>query len=140
MANWIQVDPSQYERLPEQADVRFEVFVSPYDIPERVRGRYDEAEKRFVIEFEYIVDEEFKRKAINRHLYARVGKQSGRILGFEVDGDLLRARHVAVDLKMFEDAIDRLSPKRNRPERNYEITKRILEGKSDELFKDLAHA
>ncbi len=50
--SWIRVIPGNYVALGDAIEVG--ILISPYDIPDGVRGGYDGDLKRFVVEFRYI--------------------------------------------------------------------------------------
>jgi len=59
MSEWIRVEGGKYN-LPRKEILRgveVNVFMSPYDVPQGVRGEFDEKLNRFQITFEYISEE-----------------------------------------------------------------------------------
>lgn len=84
-------------------NVELRVFVSPHDMPRKVRGSFDNAKDRFVIEFRYLDDDHFTVPHISDDHVVKVftGAFSGRIGRIEVDVKKISAQ--AVSLKI--DAI-----------------------------------
>lgn len=147
MSNWIRLDAQKFSNesteTKRQDGVKISVSLSPYDIPEAVRGMYDRALKRFVIEFKYLATEPWRRLAHEPTILLRVGENSGRLYGIEVD--LASLDEVGVELqmrlpKMVNKAIDRESADQSWKAlraRNYEIAKSVISTRRDELFEDL---
>lgn len=153
MPNWLQLDPQRlsqtedqerkgWERLvPDREGVNVEISLSPYDIPEAARGRYDEEHHRFVIEFKYIEDEPWKRISENEAIHFRVGKNSGRLYGIEIDIDKASAdpeSRLNVLPTVVGNAMVRLQ--REKPnqarEGNYRLANQVIEEYQNELFAD----
>lgn len=133
-SKWIQVDPTTLDRpKKERVDgVEITVLMSPYDIPEAVRGFYDAELGRFVIELRYVAEEELRNE--NReHLSLRLGKNSGRLYGVELDVDALKAQWVQLVTKALRDREDK--PRRLK---NYEVAQEILRQKEPELLEAMA--
>ena len=93
MEHWIPVQPDHYDE-PHEVGLKAEVdaFFSPYDVPDGIRGTYDQRRKRLVIEFRYLVDEDYRtRRAERGPVRVRLGKHSDRIVGFEIDSKRLQS-------------------------------------------------
>lgn len=90
-AAWIRVRPKDLREaeVAEIEGVEVTLLVSPYDIPDAVRGYYDQDLKRFVLELKYLQDEKWNREDVDQHTWARVGATSGRVRGIELDVDAL---------------------------------------------------
>lgn len=84
-------------------DVVFDVVVSPYSVPDAVRG-VRTSEGRFRIEFRYIDGPEptAAPKALDEHVRVIEGRHSGRLLAIEVDIDSLGAKSVGIAIKAEE--------------------------------------
>lgn len=122
--------------------VRIELLLSPYDVPDAMRGYFDERLDRFVIEFRYI-DREPIRKVKNEHLVLRVGKHSRRLYGIEVDVEKLKVNTVGLEMKFEEEvtsAMKTLEKKDlgHRRRDNYRIAKKAL--RSRDLIGAMAGA
>lgn len=136
---WIQVDPTKVdiETTATRKGVAFQVFISPYDLPEAVRGRFDPTVRRFVIEFRYLLDEPEERLAIDQHVTLILGTKSNRLLRIQVDTDGLGADQVALRINQ---AIDQL-PQRLKsrvPNDNLRVAKRVLDETEPALFAAMA--
>lgn len=97
MSEWVRLNAEKLN-MPKRQAVRgadITVRMSPYDVPEAVRGYYDEELKRFVIEFRYIGDEPFRQKQKGEHITLRMGRHSGRLYGIEVDVGAMKAQRVS---------------------------------------------
>jgi len=104
--------------------------MSPYDIPQAVRGEFDEDRKRFVIEFRYISPEETASRQIDEHVILHVGENSGRLCGIEADVEAMNVN--AVLLRIDRAAEESINP-RLKP--NYDVAKKIITEKARELWQ-----
>lgn len=143
MGDWIRVDPREFDlRSPQRLNnVEINLLVSPYDVPEGVRGAYDESIDRFVIEFRYIGDEPWRREVPDRHLALRVGRKSNRLYGIEIDVKRLRAESVVLRVQVPElvrSAIEQLVRRPDARRDNYNLAKDVIAKRKDELFSQLA--
>lgn len=140
---WIKVDEKQYDSPPKEikrSGVVFEVFISPYDLPEAVRGSYDDQRKRFVIEFRYIQDEPKEKVVGGQFVTFEVGKHSKRLYHIEVDVDKLRVNTVA--LQLVDKAIDHLGVQLSHTQDlppNFQVAKRVLHDNVSKLTNPLPH-
>src|SRR5437870_9940540 len=104
MSEWVKLDTTQLN--PETHEnirgVDITVVMSTYDVPEAVRGNYDESLKRFVIEFRYIGDEPYTCREQADNIALRIGKNSGRLYGIEVNVDAIRATAVSLRVKVIQ--------------------------------------
>ena len=69
-------------------------WVSPYDVPEAVRGYYCNNKKCFVIEFKYISPEDIVERKQSSRVTLRIGKNSGRLYAIELDVQSFEAGEV----------------------------------------------
>ena len=145
MGKWIQLNSDELNP-PRHESIRgvdVVVFLSPYDVPEAVSGDYDDEIKKFVIAFRYIVeDEPFARQTGDSVVTLRVGKNSGRLYGIEVDVDKIRADSINLFVKIPEvvqQAIDKLesNPRHRRRRGNYRVAKKVISERGRELFSGL---
>lgn len=145
MSKWLQVDLDT--ETPEDRQlirgVKVKLLVSPYDIPEAVRGFYDEQKHRFVIEFRYIGDEPTELQPQDRHITLVVGKNSGRLYGIEIDVDTLKVEVVGLRMEIIKEvneALDNLVQKSISPSRrdNYRLTKDAISARQEQLFLPLS--
>lgn len=147
MSNWIELNPESLNKNEEHIVNGIEVVVglSPYDIPEMVRGHYDGAIKKFVIEFKYLDGQE-PRKSIsgNEHVTLAVGAHSGRLYAIQIDVDELSANAVKLSFSAagnrFPDevvsAIDSLRGKNPLKERHYAVARAVISDKARELLAE----
>lgn len=148
LGRWLKVKPDSYDQPAEVGlDVEVDIFISPYDIPDGVRGRYDESRKRFVVEFRYMVDEPYQKPKMTGPVQLRLGRYSNRIVGLEIDVDRLRASAVTVHAEnpplltpyqAVESAIQAMGRDDGATRReNYRVTQKVLADKQDEIFQGL---
>jgi|GEM_PF-1985856 len=105
VADWIEVDESKYNQIKrahsgvDSRSVIIEMSLSPYDVPNQVRGDYDDSSKKFVVDFKYIDSEDVKVVVLDSHMSAMVGKSSGRIYSLLIDIDAIGADSVELKIK-----------------------------------------
>lgn len=144
MSEWVELDADDLNppRTETFQGVQINVFLSPYDVPEGVRG-YSEKSGWFVIEFKYIAEEPLRRERPEPHLVLRVGKNSGRLYKIEVDVGALGAQAVALNVcvpELVSTAIDSLKRDRHRRGENYDLAKKVISDRKEQVFKELAPA
>lgn len=115
--DWIktQFRASEMRRKRKIPGSKMELFVSPYDVPEAIRGYKRANSDKFVIELKYLLDDE-EQKTVDYGSSVRfhVGKSSERVYAIEIDLDSeLVERDSSFDVKLkwseFSRAIDRLA-------------------------------
>lgn len=142
---WISLSPEKLvaDTRQQLRGLELNIFVSPHDVPDAVRGYFDQQINRFVIEFRYLADERWQAKTQDPFLTLRVGRDSKRLLGIEVDVRALNAQAVGLRLHpphLITQAIDKLAmePSLARQEDNYRIAKDVIVDRKKELFEALA--
>ena len=140
---WIRVEADRYDE-PEEVGLEVEVgvFISPYAIPDSVRGAYDNESKRFVVQFTYMVDEPWKLMKTNQPVAVRVGKHSRRVVGLEIDVDRIGASAVTVRFDRLyeaaEGAIREVERQVGGGFHNHYVTRKVLKDHRESLFQDIA--
>jgi hypothetical protein len=150
MSEWISLNPEQVSRQMRQTrredGIEISVALSPYEIPDAVRGVFDSTLKQFVVEFRYLAQEAWLPRRHDDYITLRVGKNSGRIYGIEIDVIAMKAKAVGLTMhlpKMVNRAIDkelRTVEGRARRETNYQLAKSAISDERDMLFGDLVGA
>lgn len=141
MAEWIQLDPEQLNKNTTEkiGGVEITVGLSPYDVPDRVRGYVDDHNHKFVIEFEYLDgEEEHSLDTYGENISLTVGKHSKRLYKIHVDTNRLNTNQILLNTFLIEEipkAIRGLEDKVAQKERHqhYEIAKDVIVNKSEEL-------
>ena len=84
---------------PIEPGVVVGLIVSPYDVPDAVRG-FQKNGNVFRIEFRYIDGKEPARSPVEveQHLTAVYGKHSGRLLAIEVDTDGVGTKNIGLKI------------------------------------------
>lgn len=123
---WTWVDPQTIVE-PESKSldgVHITLMMSPYDLPEAVRGFYNSTRERFLIQFKYLSDEPTKAERMGELVSLTLGEKSGRIYEIELDVAKAEAQFVGLMIK----AIDELAHTPHRPTRpdNYAAAKNLL--------------
>jgi hypothetical protein len=146
MTDWLDLDldTETSERSQEIRGVKVELLVSPYDIPEAIRGYFHKSKERFVIEFKYIGYEPTTPKVEDRYTTLLVGKNSGRLYGIELDLNALGVESVEMRMRVAKEvheAIDHLVNQPANPVRseNYRLVKDAISLTEDVLFLPLLH-
>lgn len=129
---WTFIERAAWEKQEKKEGSRsamlFDVSFSPYDIPTAVRGAFDEASRKFIIEFRYVWPEEGQVRHAHRdeHVEFVIGKVSGRLLEIHID-----VESAGVDFLMLQSqaisAVNSLSADESR----YGATKEAIQ----EFFK-----
>ncbi|MDE3188948.1 MAG: hypothetical protein KGM96_15665 [Acidobacteriota bacterium] len=139
-APWIQVEPSLRMRSEPRQGLQLTLFVPPHEVPQAVRGEFDKQLKKFVIEIRYLDDEDFKRETMDDTVCLRIGKNSRRLLGIELDTANLNVAQVQFQLKEVEEEIKRavtkfLQKDQAQEEReNYALAIKAIESKGEQLL------
>jgi len=135
-ARWIKLDSKNLNKptSTEIKGVRVNVLLSPYDIPNSVRGYYDKDTSKFMIEFRYITEEPSKRQRHDDYLAFHIGKNSGRLYKIEIDVDSMKANAVELTLKTISDAIQGMHPKNTQRKKNYEVARNVINSKKKDLL------
>jgi hypothetical protein len=129
---WKQVNDDLIARLSkegvqESKGIQFTVMMSPYAIPEAIKGEFNNEHKVFEIRFRYMDEEKAETKKIDQHVSILVGVNSGRLMGIDVDILKLDVSVVSLALKEFEKTV----PEKQR--RNFEAAREVLLSKAEEL-------
>lgn len=145
-SRWVQVNSEELDKERSEVirGVEVTVLASPYDVPDAVRGRYDEDQRRFIIEFRYFDEEEWWRDEKDKHLALRIGRNSGRLLGIEINVDALKANEVKLQLaipRLVSKAIERLrdDPDRARKRDHYKIAGQVIAHQQNQLLDSLRY-
>lgn len=119
--------------------VKVDVLVSPYDVPEAVRGYLDNQQKCFVIEFKYISAEPTIERSQDANVTLRVGRNSGRLYAIQLDVTKFDTNNVQLRLEVAEvlrNVMTHLVQKPVSPMRksNYRMAKSVIEENNKELI------
>jgi hypothetical protein len=100
---------------------------------------YDDAIKKFVIDFSYLDSEETKTEKIDKYLTAFAGKNSGRLYKIQIDVDALKVQSVQLNLgipQVLSTSIDQLRSSYAERGDNYDAVNKVIAAKQNELFRD----
>lgn len=141
MNRWHPFDPEKFfmTKFEGEKGVSIKVSLSPFDVPDAVRGNYDERLKRFIIEFRYIQDEPWARMDAGEHVAFRIGRTSHRLYGIELDADGLNVEEVSLVLNKAQGAMERVAERQPRAVRteNMKALKDIVGGQSRNILSGL---
>jgi hypothetical protein len=142
MSDWLEIIPKEFSES-EHVQIRgvsVEVFLSPFDMPEAVRGSYDKDAKKFLIEFRYIGGDEPLSSDSLEGATISIGKHSKRIYKIELEQvDLTNEQKVGLRLIPKVDAVlESLEHDRDSARRagNYKVAKKIWHKWAEKLFQN----
>jgi hypothetical protein len=139
--SWINVEQSKFTKelpLGKKKGVEFRIFVSPYDIPEAVRGYMDRDNNRFVIEFRYILDEPLIKNKIDDKVTMFIGSNSKRIYSIESDIKALNVNQVSLKIISAIESIRHTLPNKQVRNANIDVTKEIVNKNWNSIKKAVA--
>jgi hypothetical protein len=158
MADWLRLKAIPTAPLPTtvcppagSSGVLFDVVVSPYDLPEAVRG-FRKSNGRFRIEFRYIDGDEpiAEELRVDEHVSAFEGKHSGRLLALEVDTAAIGADAVGVAIstpvpqnelvrRNIDEAWKRVAARHTKPDekRVFDSARAALRTRENDLVSQL---
>ncbi len=146
MQEWVPLNRLKVNQATKQIidGVELEIYVSPYDVPEGVRGNFNADKKHFVIDFRYAggETENLYSEEVEPHITLHLGRNSRRIYHIVVDTVSLGAKEVGLVLgvelvkNQVQHAIDTLAEKPGLATRlgNYRLTKKVIADNSERLF------
>lgn len=154
MSEWLRLRniPSS-SQVPPSPGVLFDVVVSPYDVPEAVRG-FKTPSGRFRIEFRYIDGPEpaGAPMPLDDHVSVFEGRHTRRLLALEVNLQALGAKSVGVSISTaspheqlkseLQRALEQLVKQHSSPtdRKALESTREALKSRESELLNQLAPA
>lgn len=132
---WIDIDPEEIDAKERGAKkgIHLEFSLSPYEIPERVRGYYCEDLKRFVIEFRYMTDEPLVERRVSEHVSMKEGRNSGRLYDVLLDVDGLNVDRISAAISEAEDA-----PAPDRVGNRQQLNSRLFETVRERVIPTVA--
>jgi hypothetical protein len=142
MSEWQLLDPNTLSS-PQKREVRgvqINVLISPYDVPQGIRGSFDRDLNRFVIEFKYMDGEPTRKEHADKYLAAFVGKSSGRLYRIEVDVVSLKASAVELRLevpKLLSNALADLAQSHHQRKDNYDLAQRVIQDPASRVLQSL---
>lgn len=119
------------------------IELSPYDMPREVETKYDKDSGVLRLDFKYVDQEEALNKDAGPGLKMRVGKYSGKILGFEFSASEQNIKKVKlVAIQQVDMAIDNALPNLQKfnQRANYKVVRSILDRKREPILASLAAA
>jgi hypothetical protein len=139
---WITVTESLPLEKRSLEGVKVDVLVSPYDVPEGVRGALSEDGKKFVIEFKYISQEDTVERQQDNNAKLRVGRSSGRLYALELDTSKFDPGNVRLRVEVAEalkNVLRHLVKQPVSPLRasNYKVAKQVVENYEDGILQPI---
>jgi hypothetical protein len=135
----VTIKAEEYQLVGSESDRGVSIELSPYDLPREVEASFDKHAGVLHLTFKYVDEEEAVSKEMRHSLKMKVGKHSGKILGFEIPVTERNIKKVELQL---DEAIDSALPtlRRFNQKANFKVVKSILDRKRDPIFSSLAAA
>ncbi len=137
---WIRVNSSEFQHeTTSSRSISF--YISPYDIPQAVRGFFDSETNEVVIAFRYADGAEpTETRTHSDKVNLVIGKKSNRIFEIRLHKDFCATGTVKLDFKtteMISDALKRLSPAEGRTHArsNYNVATSVIRAKNEVLLE-----
>lgn len=149
MNSWLKLDERSLNEptVKSKSGVRLEVSLSPFDIPEAVRGFREAETGWFCIQFRYPDSEECVSRKVSETMIVEEGKGSGRIQAIRVNVKGLDVGQVRLDLSIkvnreLNEGLSKFFKTRTSTfaSRQHGLTKRILNEKGRDLIDSLSLA
>ncbi|MCH7870555.1 MAG: hypothetical protein IID33_02535 [Planctomycetes bacterium] len=130
-APWIRVKLSKSTQAqPDQSrGVNFSVQISPYDLPQAIRGRYVDDRGVLRIEFRYPDEEPACKKRVDDCVSVELGEFSQKLLAIEVAVDDFGVESVQLTIKKADETVRRLQDNVKFPSArlNYRAVDEVLQ-------------
>ena len=143
ISDWVYLglDPKSFVKTEIRDGASISTCPSPYDVPEAVRANFDQSKRHVLIEFQYISEEPLKKVPEGDGVTFRLGKNSGRIYGIDLDLDTLNIAGNPVEALTghVSRTIIGLASHQDRPTRqlNYTMATQAVNSERDNLFGDV---
>jgi len=147
MSDWIATDIKQlqetHKKPADEADIQ--IILSPFDVPEALRGFYDTKASRCIVEFRYgDIDGDGESLIAQRpddRITIKIGAHSRRIYRIEVKGDPDACVSVSTSDNDLDEVLMRMSEnvKSWRESANYSVAKDLFKSRQKELFESGCH-
>src|SRR5882672_9766198 len=107
MNKWVEVDAKKVNRETQETvqGVSVKVSLSPYDVPVRVRGSYEDSSDLFIIELEYPLTGEPTRNekpSTEVPIELEVGNVSDRIYRIKIDVTKLGCNAIRLEIEQVD--------------------------------------
>jgi hypothetical protein len=142
-AEWIKVDGLALN-TPREASIGGEhvmLRLSPHDVPCGVRGSLiaSGGVEKFLVEFRYIDEEDWRIEPHSEGVAVRTGKHSGRLFGIEVESRMLKKVGDSVRIEVFTAIDGAVQSKRGSNSarsmlENFMVAKKAVESVANRLF------
>ena len=142
MNRWTTIKTEEFSRSRKTADegIKIEISLSPYDVPEAVKGSYCSEHRKFIISFKYLTKESTKSRRIGDYILVKEGVGSNRLIEMEIDVTALNVEEIKLEvapiLKDFYESLPRpsYSDPLNHPISRERVTGEIIEKYRNEIF------
>jgi len=132
----VTIRAEEYATEKQQIGKKLLIELSPYDIPSEVKGELDKESGIFHVYFLYPDKEDSISRDLNEKLSIKVGKHSGKILGFEVKAAKYDINELALTIVSAVDQQIETLEKFNQKE-NYKLIRSVVDRERNPIFSDL---
>jgi hypothetical protein len=144
MNKWLPIDPKEFrEEIIEKKtnDLKINLFLSPYDIPEAVSGDFDESRRLFVIKFKYLTEETLESKKYDDCITLSIGKNSQRLYEILVNVNEFSVKKIGIGV-FVKQAIEKYESQDRSPvsRKGLNIARKVLARQGQEIFQSYSHA
>lgn len=140
LREWVRLESMESkDERSKVNDISVIFRVSPYDVPEAIRGSRDPNTDRFRIEFRYLSDEPTEEHRGRDGSLLYLGKHSGRLYGIElpaVPGGVARFE-VRFEIERFRKVLADAKPASKRP-RNLELAEQAISAHMSDFMEAVA--
>lgn len=145
-AGWVHLNPEELNRVESQQinGIEITLGMSPYDLPEGVRGFYSKSKDKFVIQFKYLGGKGSEGLVRHPSKDARIsmllGEHSGRLRQIQIDVDSTDINQIQLRMicPKVEDAITELTTAKPARRANYEVARDIIAQNKNRLLAGVA--
>lgn len=145
MTEWIRLEPVEINKSERSnlGQIEIAVGLSPYDVPDGVRGYYSPTIKRFIIDFKYLNSPTEQLTPHVPHDDDEVslitGKRSGRLYSIVIDVEKIKAKRVGLRFEIVPEIDDALASLEQEPwfktkARHYQLAREVVRRRKDELL------
>jgi len=132
----ITLKSEDYQVIGRKTDHGYSIELSAYDIPQEVKVGYIQKDGILHIDFTYLDNEESISKDLSSKSRMKVGKHSGKILGFELEVEKYEINTVNLTLQRAVEAeIQKVKPFNQRA--NFQVIRSILDRQQAYIFADV---
>ena len=141
MNRWTTVETEEFDKAKRtrREGIKIEVSLSPYDVPEAVRGSYCAERKKFIIFFKYLSKEATRPRRISEHISVNEGVRSNRMYEIEIEIDVTALNVEQIQLEVtpiLKDFYESLPEPKHRNSSDDSISREGVTGEIIERYRN----